>query len=271
MRIRDHRPRAVGAAASVLLAVALALAVAGAQDPDDARAIMRRVLRESRARDEVASVQIDLVDSRGRVRRRTTTIYSKKRPDDQSARLIRFHSPPELARSAILTIERADRAADQWLYLPAYHAARRVAPANRGDTWMGTDLTYEDIADPKLEQYDYTILRHEQLDGVRCAVISAIPTDRDLQAQSAYSRTLFWVDRAESVALKIEYYDRAGRLLKILTNAELRRYGPYRRWAATRVHDVTRDHRTVLSVTDRRIDRGLSDEYFGVSHLERGR
>ena len=186
-------------------------------------------------------------------------------------RLIRFHEPPDLARSGILTIEHADRDADQWIYLPAYHAARRVASANRGDTWMGTDFTYEDITDPKLEHYQYTTLRRERVGDVPCTVIEAVPTDPKLKEQSAYARTTFWVDPVQAVALKVEYQDRAGRLLKVLTNSDLRQHGSYRRWRVTRVKDVTRSHETVLTVTERRLDRGLSDEYFGVSYLERGR
>ncbi len=267
-----HCARAVGVTAAVLFVATVVLALAqSTNDAGAARDTMRRVLMDSRAEDEVTSVLMELIDGNGRVRRRTTTISSKKRQRGQSARLIRFHEPPDLARAAILTVDHEDRDADQWIYLPAYHAARRVAAANRGDTWMGTDLTYEDITDTNVEQYEYTMLRQEQLDNVPCVVIAAIPIDRKLRDQSAYSKTIFWVDPTESVALKIEYYDRGGRLLKVVTNADLQRYGTYRRWGVTRVRDVTRNHQTVLTVTDRKIDRGLSDDLFGVSHLERGR
>jgi hypothetical protein len=37
------------------------------------------------------------------------------------------------------------------------------------------------------------------------------------------------------------------------------------------VHDVTRNHRTVLTVLERRVDGGLRDDLFTVSALERGR
>jgi hypothetical protein len=257
--------------AALLVVTGWVAHAAFATEADRAREIMGRVLRDSRAEDETARVLIELRDASGRTRGRTTTVYAKRGRGEHSARLIRFHTPPDLARSAILTLEHADRDADQWIYLPAYHAARRIAAANRGDTWMGTDLTYEDITDPKLEHYDYTTLRTEPLEGVRCTVIAAVPTDRQLKEQSAYGRTVFWVDPAEAVALRIEYYDRGGRLLKILTNADLRRHGRYRRWAVTRVHDVTRNHWTVLTVTERILDRGLGDDLFTVSNLERGR
>jgi negative regulator of sigma E activity len=136
---------------------------------------------------------------------------------------------------------------------------------------MGTDFTYEDITDPKLEQYEYTTLRRERVDGVACTVIQAVPTDPKLKAQSAYSRTVYWVEPVDAVTLKIEYHDRAGRLLKVLRNEDLSQYGQYRRWRITRVRDVARNHQTVVTVTDRTLDRGLRDAYFGVSYLERGR
>jgi hypothetical protein len=242
-----------------------------ADDADRARELIRRVVRDSRADDETVAVRMELIDAKGQVRRRTTSISTKKRGAEASSRLIRFHEPPDLARSAILTLERPDGDADQWIYLPAYHAARRVASTNRGDTWMGTDFTYEDIADVKIEQYTYALLRQETLEQVRCEVIEAVPAERRLKEQSAYSRTIYWVDPAEAVALKLEYYDRGGRLLKVLTNAGLQRVGAYRRWTTTRVRDVTRNHETVVTVTDRKINSGLGDESFTVSSLERGR
>lgn len=272
MRRQRLCARMAGATAGLFLLVATAvLGLAQAASDVDPRDTMRRVLVDSQAEDEVASVRMELIDANGRVRRRSTTISSKKRKGGGSARLIRFHEPPDLARAAILTIDAEGRDPDQWIYLPAYHAARRVAAANRGDTWMGTDLTYEDITEKNVDQYAYTTLGHEQIDDVRCTVIAAVPTHRTLREQSAYSKTIYWVDPNESVALKIEYYDRAGRLLKIVTNTDLRRHGKYRRWDVTRVRDVVRNHQTVLTVTERKIDRGLSDDLFGVPHLERGR
>src|SRR5687767_4980819 len=172
---------------------------------------MRRVLRDSRANDEVVNVAMELVDATGRSRRRTATFHTKKRTAEDSMRLIRFHSPPEFARSGILTIERSDGTSDQWIFLPAYHTSRRVPSANRGDTWMGTDFTYEDISDPKIEQYEYRTIGRERVRGVPCTLIEAVPSGKRLVAESAYGRTVSCVDVQESVALKVEYYDRAGR------------------------------------------------------------
>jgi uncharacterized protein len=272
-RLLHRRSWSALLAESLLVAVLIAClpSPAPTQVKDSARDIMRRVLRDSRAEDEVIGVTMQLLDATGRVRRRTATFYSKKRTPENSERLIRFHTPPEFARSGILTIERTDGDADQWIYLPAYHASRRVPSANRGDTWMGTDFTYEDITDAKLEQYEYKTVGSDRLNGVACTLIEAIPKDRKLVEQSAYSKTVSCVDLDQSVALKIDYYDRSGQLFKVLTNSELRRFGKYRRWEVSEMAELKRNHKTRLEFGDRKLDRGLSDEYFDVHYLERGR
>lgn len=269
-----RRPSRTALLASALLVVGLLACFSSpalTQGKDNARDVMRRVLRDSRAEDEVIAVSMQLIDTTGRVRRRTATFYSKKRNAEDSVRLIRFHTPPEFARSGILTIERSDGDADQWIYLPAYHASRRVPTANRGDTWMGTDFTYEDITDAKIERYDYRTIGSDTVNGVACTMIEAIPRERKLVEESAYAKTVSCVDVDQAVSLRIDYYDRSGQVFKVLTNSGLRRFGKYRRWEVSEMEDLKRKHKTRLEVEDRKIDRGLGDEYFDVRYLERGR
>jgi hypothetical protein len=244
---------------------------AATQGKDNARDIMKRVLRDSRAEDEVVSVIVKLLDSSGRTRERSATFYSKKRNAEDSERLIRFHTPPEFARSGILTIERSDGDADQWIYLPAYHASRRVPTANRGDTWMGTDFTYEDITDPKIERYEYRTLGTDRVNGIACTLIEAVPRERKLVEESAYAKTVSCVDVEQAVIVRTDYYDRGGQPFKTLTNTGLRRFGKYRRWEQAEMADRKQKHRTVLEFGERKLDRGLGDEYFDVHYLERGR
>jgi len=261
-------------AAALLLLASLGLGgpvPAPAQGKDSAREIMRRVLRDSRADDEVIAVTLSLVDAGGRVRRRNATFYSKKKTAEDSVRLIRFHTPPEFSRSGILTLERSDGDADQWIYLPAYHASRRVPTANRGDTWMGTDFTYEDINDAKIERYEYRTTGSDRINGAACTLIEAVPKDKKLAEESAYGKTVSCVDVEQSVILKIDYHDRAGERFKVLTNSGLRRLGKYRRWDRSEMTDLKRNHKTLLEVTERKLDAGLGDEYFDVRYLERGR
>ena len=65
-RGRDRRRWSIGLFLGAILALGLASLVF-AQGQDGARDVMRRVLRDSRAEDEVVSVQMQLVDSNQKV------------------------------------------------------------------------------------------------------------------------------------------------------------------------------------------------------------
>ena len=60
--------------------------------------------------------------------------------------------------TGFLTYDYADVSVDddQWLYLPALRKVRRISASDRGDFFLGTDFTYEDIKkEQKVEINDY--------------------------------------------------------------------------------------------------------------------
>ncbi len=250
--------------------ILIPLATTGPQSEGEAREIMRRVITQARAEDEVADVAMRLIDSKGRIRQRTATVYSKRASAQSDMRLIRFFTPPDLADSGVLTLEHDDRDADQWLYLPAYHTSRRIASANRSDTYMGTDFSYEDITGPKIDHYQYRIVGKEILRATQCTVIETIPAETRLKKESGYQKMMYWIDPDKAMTLKVDYYNRSGTLLKTMENSNLERAGNYYRWRKTEMHDLKRDHRTVLDFSNRRINQALSAQYFTIRYLERG-
>ena len=258
-------------AAVIALFLGHLFATTSSGDDSEAREIVNQLLTRWRAQDELAEIDMELIDAGERVRKRTTTLYVKKRDDGNDMRLFRFHTPTDMADAGILTIEKDDGDSDQWLYLPAYHTSRRIASSNRGDTWMGTDFTYEDVTDPNTEQYEYRMLGEERIGDLDCRIIEAVPVAETLLRESGYSKLTYWVNTEKSVAPRVEFYDREGKLSKRRMSTTLRRHGEYYRWERWEMHDLKRDHLTVLTFTRREMDQGMSDRFFTVRFLERGR
>jgi len=259
----------------ILMAISLVLLMsqvpALAETDMDAKEIMRQVELQNSAVDEVLDITMTLVDADGRERSRTATLYIKQKSGMDDMRLIRFHTPADIAKSAVLTIENSDRDNDQWVYLPAYHTTRRIATANRSDNYMGTDFAYEDITDPRIDEYQYAIVRQEKYREIECVIIESIPTAEKLVNETAYSKTVSWIDPGKFVTLKQEFYDKKGELLKVLTNLELEQYGEKYRWQQTEMENVQTQHKTINEVTKREINTGLSDNIFTQRYLKRGR
>lgn len=237
----------------------------------DAKELMRRVQQQNGAADEMVDVEMTLIDAGGRRHERTATLYQKQKSDRNNMRMIRFHSPPDLAKHAVLTIENSDRDDDMWAFMPAYHTVRRIASANRSDTYMGTDFSYEDLIDRKLDEYQFKTLRKEEYNGTACTVVESLPAAPKLKEETGYSKTISWIDPEKYLLLKAEFYDRDQKLLKVLTNSDLQQYGAKYRFQRTEMVNVQIDHRTLIEVQSRKINAGLPAKIFTVRYLKRGK
>jgi hypothetical protein len=251
-------------------AVALVPCVSSAQNLDPVE-LIRRVQRQDTAPGEEVQFVMQLVDGSGQVRERTGTIYERQTAPASvdEMRLIRYYSPADIKGSGVLTIEHSDRPNDQWLYLPAYHTTRRIAPANRGDRYMGSDFLYEDIMRERVEEYEYRAAGKDTIDAVPCVVLEAVPVDRQLARESAYSKKRIWVDPDRDVILRVDFFDRDQRLFKRLTVVGVEKSQQKYRWREARMENFVRRHSTVMKYHDRKFEP-VPERYFTEQYLKRG-
>lgn len=241
---------------------------AGAWDP---REVMREANLQNSPRHERSDFTMVLVDADGNRTARTGTQYFRRKAPDgpESSRLFRFHSPPEMARSGVLLVENAEKDNEQWIYLPATYATRRIPSRNRGDRYMGTDFSYEDAVSFRIGDYRYAAMGDELVDGSTCHKIEQVPTAERLIKESLYSRIVEWVDAERGVVLQAEYFDKAGGLLKRYRASRIERVGDAYRASHMEMEDLRLRHRTIVDITGRDAVGDLRESYFTVRSLER--
>ncbi len=139
---------------------------------------------------------------------------------DITKTVVVFQKPASVAGTRFLTVENPGKAADQWIFLPSLGKVRRIAASEGSASFMGTDLSYDDLSsadrDPNLDSYQ--LLREESFGGRNCYVIEAKPKSSDYQ----YSRMLGWIDKENYIAMKMELYDKKGKLTKIMEMGEVK-------------------------------------------------
>lgn len=164
----------------------------------------------------------------------TLTIHSKKGSDrirevimkskdfgDVSKEVIVFTTPKDVAGVGYLMFEYAEDAsgnkkdADNWLYMPAMKKTRRIASSGSESegSFMGTDFTYQDMGERSLNDYDYTLLGEEAVNGVDCYKIeckSKKGTEKD-------PRYISYISKANYIMQKCEFFDRQDQLHRVLT------------------------------------------------------
>jgi outer membrane lipoprotein-sorting protein len=139
--------------------------------------------------------------------------YSKDGP--YGARMIIvFQRPANVAGTRFLTMDNASGGEDRWIFLPSLGKVRRIAASEGGGNFMGTDFSYDDISSMKrnADKDTHTVLREETLNGTLCFVVQSVPKDSGYQ----YSKTITWIDKAQSLIYKSEMYNRRGELVKVM-------------------------------------------------------
>jgi outer membrane lipoprotein-sorting protein len=217
--------------------------------------------RQNLVTSESASLQMEIVDERGRTRTRSMDLRTKL-DDGQTKSILVFTGPADIRGTGLLTVETGS-GDDQRLYLPALGRVQRIAGSKRGERFAGSDFTYEDLGTRDPDQYDVAML--ETTDDA--FVFEAQPRDTD----SDYSRIVLTVDRERYVIRRAEHFDRSNKLAKVLVAEDFAEVAPGS-WRANRLtmEDVQADRRTVLTFSERDTGASLSDDLFTERQLQRG-
>ncbi len=188
--------------------------------------------------------------------------------NDGDKTLIIFDRPRDVKGTALLSYSHKTGSDDQWLYLPALKRVKRIASRNKSGPFMGSEFAYEDLSSQEVEKYTYKYIRDEPLNGKDALVQERYPVDPN----SGYTRQVVWIDKAEYIPLKIEFYDRKQSLLKTLKFKDYKQYLD-RFWRASEM--FMQNHQTgkstLLTWEDYKFRTGLKASNFGKNSLKRAR
>ena len=75
--------------------------------------------------------------------------------------------PEDISGLALLTVryQSASKGDDGWMYIPTIRRVRRISVAQRGDTFGGTDFTWDDYRtfSGKVSDYKWTLLGKKEM------------------------------------------------------------------------------------------------------------
>lgn len=238
----------------------------------------REIIERVNARDEGESVARDLLmvmtDKRGKKRERDTKSFRKYFGDEKRT-VIFYQSPKNIKGTAFLTYDYpdADRDDDQWLYLPASRKVRRISASDRGDYFLGTDFTYEDIKlESKIGINDYIqkTVGEETIDGHHCYVVESIPVNEETAKELGYGRVLARIDSEIWIVRKAEFWDRKDNPLKTIQNKNISQVQGI--WT-THIIDVQNHktgHHTSFTFSNINYQAKVADSVFTERALRRG-
>ena len=245
-----------------------------AQDLPDANYIVKQTQDRDDGQYMAQEMKLELITKSGKTRTQETKIF-RKYFGEERRQVIFYTYPGNVAGTSFLVYDypNADTEDDQWLYLPALRKTRRISAANRGDYFLGTDLTYEDIKlGPKINDHDYVhkTIGIEEIEGRKCYVVESVPVNEKTAKELGYSKTKAWVDADIWIVRKGDFWDIAGNKLKTVSIGKIESIQGIWTPQLLRVENHKTDHITNFIFSNTDYSTPVDDEIFTENALERG-
>ncbi len=231
------------------------------------REIIDQVYNRPAGDDQTSDLTMTLINKSGDERVRKIKQFTKDFGNIEKS-IMFFVAPADVKNTSFMnwTYDDDSKSDDQWIYLPALKKIKRISSDSKSDYFMGSDFTYDDLGDRKLDDDTHKLLREETIDGVEYYVVQSIPKDEDY----IYSKTVTWIRKDNFIGLKKEFYDEDGELLKILKIKEFKKISGF--WVITlsEMENVQKNHRTSMKLDNVKINTGIPASKFSERMMMRG-
>lgn len=245
------------------LAAAVTLSAGVLRAADDPRQIVQESDRRSTSTSQRYEGLLQVIEGGKTSEKRWT--FQRLGAHGRSKATIRFTAPSEVKGVALLIVSHPDKASDQWMWTPAIERDRRIALQDRSTRFFGTDFSFEDLEERDVDQFEYTLLGEETLDGAACWKIQAVAKKTKT---SQYSRAVQWIRKDRYTVMQVESYVKDD-LARRLTYTDFRQIEGF--WTAHELtmQDVRRKSTTKLTLSKVDYNVALNDRDFTVQALRR--
>lgn len=230
-------------------------------DPDRARSIFEEMEnRRNSIETEKAELQMVITDSRGRTRNRTLQSWSENDGDDSKS-LILFSAPGNVRGTGFLSIDE-DGNQTQRLFLPSIGRIQTISATERGDQFMGSDFTYEDLGSQNSEDFEFDWLEiNDQTYTIRATAIDS----------EQYTSIEFDILKETYSIKTVRYFNQTNQLIKRLESDQFEQLSDIH-WSPSTMtmFDLRENRKTELTWSNRETNVQIEDWRFTERGLRRG-
>ncbi len=242
---------------TVIVGLCLSAGAVLAQEADqpDVQAIVKKanLVAYYQADDGKAKVTLTITPRQGPKRKREFNILRKDVVDggDQNY-YVYFLNPPDVRKMVYLVHKHVDKDDDRWLYMPAIDRVNRVAAGDKRTSFVGSDFLYEDVSGRGLDEdvHELTAVTDTQY------AIRNTPKAPDSVEFSYYTVA---IDKANYVPMKMEFFDKAGKLYRTIESTEVKAVDGFVTVLTSVVKDLRTGSQTEMAFSKVKFNVGLKD------------
>ena len=262
----------VAAVAALILSAFATTAVVALRNQAEAPTpdwVARQIEQRDTGKDSRGEMRMRLFDRQGRVRERVMTLLARRSPEGDRT-LVRFTYPNDIKNTGFLVWEHPGADDERFLYLPALGRVRRIAGAEKQESFVGSDLSYEDIGGRDIADYTYAFADPNASwtapDGSKHPAWSLESRAKDRNAD--YPRTVSLVRKDNFVIVHADIYNARNERVKVFDVKRLDRVDGIWTVLSLAVVNERDKTRTELETTSMRYNVGLTANDFSRRELE---
>ena len=254
-----------------LLAVSSYSALSKPEAGKSAADYIRANIAAEASKDESTTVTIGLKNAQGKLQERTLQWKTVTLPNGDKRSIVVFLLPKSIKGTGLLVQENKGKEDERWLYLPSLKKTRRISGADKSDTFMGTDFSYEDLVTEEMENHSYSFDQTQDC-GKNCVVVIAEPKSEKERAESGYSKRRITIDTTNGMITAVEYYNRSGVHWKSFRASDFRKVMPSGDIRPYRMEmtDVIGRHSSTMVFDRYSIDAGVDPDEIPLRALTQG-
>ncbi len=209
-----------------------------------------------------SKISMTLTNSKKKMRK---SVMISKFTNRNKYQLIWVLEPKSDRGMSFLKKEHSDQNHEMRIWLPAFNKIRRINANRMGDSFMGSDLSYEDMTSRSLSENNYFRLEDEMIEGDSCYVLEVIPKAK---LKNSYSMHQVWISKDNFHIVKEKSFDKNNKLKKMKTffYTKVESY-----FVASKifVKNFQKNHTTNLNIENIKVDTEIDNALFQEKSLKR--
>ncbi|MBL4585831.1 MAG: outer membrane lipoprotein-sorting protein [Flavobacteriales bacterium] len=178
--------------------------------------------------------------------------------------LILITSPAKEKGTVFLKRER-----EIWNWLPSIERTIKLPPSMMMQSWMGTDLTNDDLVKQSsiVTDYEHSIEKDTIVCGKDCWKLKLIAKP---DAPVVWGHIISYVEKENFIQMRSEFYDEDGYLINVFTAHNIKEMGG--RILASRMEMIPMEkegQKTIITYNNLKFDTGVEEGFFSTNQMKR--
>ena len=156
-----------------------------------------------------------------------------------------------------------------WNWLPTVERTIKLPPSMMSQSWMGTDLTNDDLVRESslIDDFTHKLLGKETVNGRICYKVESRAKE---DAAVVWAKLITWIDVTDYIQMKSQFYDEDEELVNTFNSTDVKQMGG--RMIASKMEIIPADkkaQKTIFEYKSLDFTTPISDDFFTVQNMKK--